>query len=65
MRLEVEILEGQEFACEHYNIGRNEFCTLAFAQFKAMSPAARSAVETYDQIQKDLKEYERYVANAD
>jgi len=60
MRLEVEIFEGQEFAFKNYNIDRNEFCALAFAKFKAMSPAARAAVESYDEIQNDLKAYEEY-----
>ena len=60
-RLEVEVLSGQEFACENYNVARNEFCALAFAKFKAMSPAARAAVEAYDVIQKDLEEYNEYL----
>ena len=63
-RVEVEVLEGEEFACEHYNISRNEFCALAFAKFRPMSPAAKAAVRAYDTIQQDLKDYEEY-KNAD
>lgn len=60
-KLEVEVLSGQEFACEHYNISRNEFCALAFAKFRPMTPAARAAVEAYDTIQKDLEEFNDYI----
>jgi len=60
-RIEVEVLEGEEFACENYNISRNEFCALAFAKFRPMSPAARAAVEAYDTIQQDLEEYHEYL----
>ena len=60
-RLEVEVLAGEEFACEHYNISRNEFCALAFAKFRPMSPGAKAAVQTYDIIQKDLEEYDEYL----
>lgn len=62
--VEVEVLEGEEFACEHYNISRNEFCALAFAKFRPMSPGAKAAVQAYDTIQQDLKDYEEY-KNAD
>ena len=50
-RVEVEVLEGEEFACEHYNISRNEFCALAFAKFRPMSPGAKAAVQAYDMVQ--------------
>lgn len=59
-RLEVEVLAGEEFACENYNISRNEFCALAFTKFRPMSPGARAAVETYDTIQQDLEEWNDY-----
>tara|TARA_B100001287_G_C22466805_1_gene427731 strand:+ start:448 stop:645 length:198 start_codon:yes stop_codon:yes gene_type:complete len=60
-RAEVEVFEGEEFACQNYNISRDEFCSLAFAKFRPMSLAARAAVETYDTIQKDLEEYDEYL----
>ena len=60
-RLEVEVLAGEEFACENYNVSRNEFCALAFAKFRPMTPAARAAVEAYDTIQKDLEEFNDYI----
>jgi hypothetical protein len=63
-KVKAAALEGQEFAQENYNISRNEFCALAFDAFKPMSLEARAAVEEYDVIQNDLKEYERYY-NAD
>ena len=60
-RIEVEVLAGEEFACENYNISRNEFCALAFNKFRPMSPGAKAAVEAYDTIQKDLEEYHEYL----
>ena len=60
-KLEVEVLAGEEFACENYNVSRNEFCALAFAKFRPMTPAARAAVEAYDTIQKDLEEFNDYI----
>ena len=60
-KLEVEVLVGEEFACENYNVSRNEFCALAFAKFRPMTPAARAAVEAYDTIQKDLEEFNDYI----
>lgn len=59
------VMDGEEFAQENYNISRNEFCALAFAKFKPMSIEARAAVESYDMIQGDLKEYEKYLVNGD
>ena len=60
-KLEVEVLAGEEFACENYNVSRNEFCALAFAKFRPMTPAARAAVEAYGTIQKDLEEFNDYI----
>ena len=59
-RLEVEVLAGEGFACENYNISRNEFCALAFTKFRPMSPGAKAAVEAYDTIQQDLEEWNDY-----
>jgi len=59
-KIKVAIMDGEEFAQENYNISRNEFCALAFAKFKPMSIQARAAVESYDEIQNDLKAYEEY-----
>ena len=60
-KMKVAILEGEEFAQENYNLSRNEFCALAFTKFRPMSPAARTAVEAYDTIQRDLEEYNEYL----
>ena len=69
MRHEVEILEAQEFACEYYNIPRDEFIEKALAQYPTHHPKGgllpsfqkqaylfRMAVESYDEIQKDMME---------
>ena len=69
MRHEVEILEAQEFACEYYNISRDEFIDKASTQYPTHHPEGgllpsfqrqaylfRVAVEAYDQIQQDMKE---------
>ena len=59
MRHEVEILEAQEFACEYYNIPRQEFVEKAAVQYPSIKKQAYLflyAVRAYDQIQEDMKE---------
>jgi len=59
MRHEVEILEAQEFACEYYNIPRQEFVEKAAVRYPSIKKQAYLflyAVRAYDQIQEDMKE---------
>lgn len=59
MRNEVEILEAQEFACEYYNIPRQEFVEKAAVRYPSIKKQAQLflyAVKTYDEIQEDMKE---------
>ena len=58
-----EVLEAEEFACENYNISRDDFITLANKQFsKPYRPLAlRASIDHFDVIQKDLHNYFEYV----
>ena len=59
MRHEVEILEAQEFACEYYNIPRQEFVEKAAIRYPAIERQAQLflyAVKAYDEIQEDMRE---------
>ena len=59
MIAEIEMLEAQEFACEHYNIPRQEFMELAAVKYPSIKRHAQLflyAVKTYDEIQDDMKE---------
>ena len=59
MRHEVEILEAQEFACEYYNIPRQEFVEKGAARYPSIKRHAQLflyAVKAYDEIQEDMRE---------
>lgn len=54
-----EILEAQDFACEYYNIPRQEFVEKAAARYPSIKHHAYLflyAVRAYDEIQNDMKE---------
>lgn len=59
MRHEVEIFEAQEFACEYYNIPRQEFVEKAAARYPSIKRQAYLflyAIRAYDEIQNDMME---------
>ena len=56
---EVEMLEAPEFACEYYNIPRQEFVEKAALRYPLPArhtPLFLCAIRTYDEIQKDMME---------
>lgn len=58
MRLEVEILEAQEFACQYYNITREEFIAKAIKKYSSFANKHQfiAAVRSFDQIQQEMME---------
>ena len=59
MRHEVEILEAQELACDHYNIPRQEFVELAARRYPLVGRDSQKflyALKAYDQIQEEMLE---------
>lgn len=46
---------AQVFACDHYNIPRNQFVALAWDFAKGNNRIHRAAIEYYDQIQRDME----------
>tara|TARA_B100000900_G_scaffold299133_1_gene257688 strand:+ start:497 stop:679 length:183 start_codon:yes stop_codon:yes gene_type:complete len=58
MRIETEILEAQEFACEYYNITREEFIAKACHKYPLLANTHqfKAAVRSYDQIQQEMME---------
>jgi hypothetical protein len=59
MRIEVELLEAQEFACEYYNIPRQEFVEKAAVRYPSIKHQAQLflyAVKAYDEIQQEMME---------
>ena len=59
MKNEIEILDAQEFACEYYNIPREEFELKAAVRYLSIKRTAYLflyAIRAYDEIQTDMKE---------
>ena len=59
MNAEVLILEAQEFACEYYNIPRQEFVEKAAKKYprgRIETMCFVAAVRAYDEIQTDMME---------
>jgi hypothetical protein len=57
-KLKSVIMEAQEFACDHYNIPRNQFIVLARDFAKGNSLIHQAAIEYYDEIQRDMDLYD-------
>lgn len=49
------IIDAHKFACENYNIPRNEFCALAASEFYHDDLLQRTAIEYYDEIQHEMR----------
>lgn len=58
MRIEVELLEAQELACEYYNVTREEFVAIAIRKFPLFANKHQfiAAIRSYDQIQQEMME---------
>lgn len=58
------IIKAQEFACDHYNIPRNQFVALSWDFAKGYNlihrpdEIHRAAIEYYDQIQYEMDLYD-------
>ncbi len=53
-----KIVMGETIATDNYNIERNEFVALSWKIAKKDNEVHRAAIEHYDIIQDELKEYE-------
>ena len=51
-------LEGELFACDHVNIPEEQFIFMAANEFGASSIQYDAAILEWNQIQKDLWEYD-------
>ena len=57
------VFEGQEFACENYNVSRDDFIKLANNAFGSSATIQhQAAVEEWETIQNDLDNYDRYIS---
>ena len=56
-----DMIDGEAIATENYNLTRNEFVAKAWKICKGNNTVHRTAIEHYDVIQKELKEYERFL----
>ena len=51
-------MEGELFACDHFNIPEEQFIFMAANEFGASSIQYDAAILEWNQIQKDLWEYD-------
>jgi len=56
-KLKAMLIDAEYFACENYNIPRNEFVEKAWVFAKKDNQLHRHAIEHYDIIQRDLNNY--------
>ena len=55
------VMDGEDIACENFNMPRNEFVAHAWTICKGNNLVHRAAIEHYDVIQKELEIYERSI----
>lgn len=58
-KLKAMLIDAEYFACENYNIPRNEFVAKAWVFAKKDNQLHRHAIEHYDVIQRDLNNYDK------
>ena len=63
MPAQYKIVVGETIATENFNIPRNEFVTLSWEIAKKDNEVHRAAIEHYDLIQEELREYEYVIKN--
>lgn len=51
-------MEGEMFACDHFNVPEDQFLYMAANEFGVHSFQYEAAVLEWNQIQKDLWEYD-------
>lgn len=58
------VFEGQEFACENYNVSRDDFIKLASNAFGSSATIQhQAAIKEWETIQKDLHNYFEYAGD--
>ena len=57
-KLKVQILEAEQFACDNYNIPRQEFVGKACQKYPLLEHTYqfRAAIQAFDTIQREMKE---------
>ena len=63
MPAQYKIVVGETIATENFNIPRNEFVALSWEIAKKDNEVHRAAIEHYDLIQEELREYEYVIKN--
>ena len=51
-------IEGELFACDHFNVPEEQFIFMAADEFGVLSIQYQAAILEWNQIQKDLWEYD-------
>lgn len=51
-------IEGELFACDHFNVPEEQFIWMAADEFGVLSIQYQAAILEWNQIQKDLWEYD-------
>jgi hypothetical protein len=51
-------IEGELFACDHFNVPEEQFIWMAADHFGVLTIQYQSAILEWNQIQKDLWEYD-------
>ena len=57
-KIKVQILEAEQFACDNYNIPRQEFVVKAANEYPTLAEIYqfKAAIEMFDTIQREMKE---------
>ena len=55
------VMDGEDIACENFNMSRNEFVAHAWTICKGNNLVHRAAIEHYDVIQRELNEYAKFI----
>jgi len=57
-KLNVQILEADQFACDNYNIPRQEFVEKAAKEYPTLAEIYqfKAAIRMFDMIQREMKE---------
>jgi hypothetical protein len=60
-KVKAMLMDAEDFACENFNVPRNEFVAKAWVFAKKNNQLHRAAIEHYDVIQQELSVYERSI----
>jgi hypothetical protein len=56
-KVKAMLMDAEDFACENFNIPRNEFVSKSWIFAQKNNQLHRAAIEHYDVIQKELEIY--------